>query len=123
MVGPEADGGGSPLGNRVDTFTETDCGIEAFELDYKSRLWLTYRRNFEEIPGTRVTTDCGWGCMLRSGQMLLGQALVLHWLGRGWRRTTGPSQVLATGFFWTKLTPFDRASWPGVCRQPVHLEG
>ena len=102
VVGPEADGSGSPVGNRVDTFTETDCGIEAFEMDYKSRLWLTYRRNFEEIPGTRVTTDCGWGCMLRSGQMLLGQALVLHWLGRGWRRNTGQNQVQVlrgTGFF------------------------
>merc|ERR1712032_483530 len=88
VVGPANSESGSPVGNKVTTFAETDSGIEAFEADYRSKLWMSYRRNFEEVPGTTLTSDCGWGCMLRSGQMMIAQALILHWLGRHWRRRT-----------------------------------
>lgn len=41
VVGPEGEeGGGSPVGGQVNTFTETDSGIEAFENDYRSKVRL-----------------------------------------------------------------------------------
>lgn len=74
--------------------------------DFESRMWLTYRSNFPSIkksqdPNASVamtlsvrlrsqlvdqggfTSDTGWGCMIRSGQSLLANALVMLRLGRG----------------------------------------
>jgi cysteine protease ATG4 len=44
---------------------ENDAALEAFMEDFSSRVWLTYRREFEEFQGTSINTDCGWGCMIR----------------------------------------------------------
>ncbi|KAI9717427.1 MAG: Cysteine protease atg4 [Candelaria pacifica] len=77
--------------------------------DIESRIWLTYRSNFPPIPKLRDETsssamtfavrlrsqlidqggfssDAGWGCMIRSGQCLLANALLIVRLGRDWRR-------------------------------------
>lgn len=69
--------------------------------DCESRLWFTYRSNFTAIKKSSdasmtlsvrlrslgdqggFTSDTGWGCMIRSGQSLLANALVMRRLGRG----------------------------------------
>lgn len=69
--------------------------------DCESRIWFTYRSNFPAIKKSSdasmtlsvrlrnlgdqggFTSDTGWGCMIRSGQSLLANALVLLRMGRG----------------------------------------
>ncbi|OAL31023.1 hypothetical protein AYO20_08444 [Fonsecaea nubica] len=80
----------------------------AFLDDFESRIWMTYRSNFTPIPRSQepgstmslsfsvrlrnfaerdgFSSDTGWGCMIRSGQSLLANALVMLHLGRDWRR-------------------------------------
>ena len=73
--------------------------------DFESRFWFTYRSNFPPIQKAKDTTaassltlavrlrsqlvdqggftsDTGWGCMIRSGQCLIGNALAILRLGR-----------------------------------------
>ncbi|KAJ9611650.1 Cysteine protease atg4 [Cladophialophora chaetospira] len=76
--------------------------------DFESRIWMTYRSNFTPIARSHETesstglswsvrlrnlteregfsSDTGWGCMIRSGQSLLANALIMLHLGRDWRR-------------------------------------
>ncbi|KAF8849615.1 putative cysteine protease atg4 [Acephala macrosclerotiorum] len=77
--------------------------------DFDARIWLTYRSNFPAIAKSQdpkaqaamslpvrirsqfdkpagFTSDTGWGCMIRSGQSLLANALIMLRLGRDWRR-------------------------------------
>ncbi|XP_034237784.1 cysteine protease ATG4B [Thrips palmi] len=58
--------------------------LELIRQDIRSRLWFTYRRGFVPIGDSGLTSDKGWGCMLRCGQMVLAQALLNLHLGRDW---------------------------------------
>lgn len=74
--------------------------------DFESRFWFTYRSHFPPIAKSidpqansaltlavrlrsqladqgGFTSDTGWGCMIRSGQCVLGNAIAIVKLGRG----------------------------------------
>lgn len=81
----------------------------AFLDDFESRIWMTYRNAFDPIPKSTdpkavthmsfamrlrtslgdqnggFSSDTGWGCMIRSGQSLLANAISVTRLGRGER--------------------------------------
>ncbi|KAF7191507.1 putative cysteine protease atg4 [Pseudocercospora fuligena] len=88
---------------------EEDLGWPSdFLDDFESRVWITYRDAFPPIPKSSdpaaaskmsfttklrnftnqagFTSDTGWGCMIRSGQSLLANTIVVHRLGRDWRK-------------------------------------
>ncbi len=58
---------------------------KAFE---KSLFWFTYRCDFPPISPYGIDTDAGWGCMLRSAQMLLAHTLRVHFQSRSWMPPT-----------------------------------
>ncbi|WOK94852.1 cysteine protease ATG4B [Canna indica] len=75
-ISPIGSSDGADPGNSYADFLE----------DYSSRIWITYRKGFDPIGDTKFTSDASWGCMIRSSQMLVAQALLFHHLGRSWRR-------------------------------------
>lgn len=93
--GSQADEQGTP-GKALDRGWPPD-----FLDDCESRVWFTYRSNFPPIKKSSdasmtlsvrlrslgdqggFTSDTGWGCMIRSGQSLLANALMILRLGRG----------------------------------------
>lgn len=92
---------------RNDNAAHTEGGWpHAFLDDFESKLWFSYRSGFPAIPKSQdpkanasmsfsvrlrsqlteqggFTSDTGWGCMIRSGQSLLANAMLMLCLSRG----------------------------------------
>jgi len=77
------------LSGKKYEFTTDDGSNENVAQDFlnhfRSKVYLTYRKHFPSLSDTMWTTDAGWGCMLRSMQMLLADALIVHYLRPDWR--------------------------------------
>ncbi len=83
------------LGEEYD-FTGENRTVSAAKFDdrFRSLVWITYRTNFppllKGLPAAAslklkkyYTTDNGWGCSIRVGQMAVANALIRHIYGRG----------------------------------------
>ncbi len=89
-------------------------------LDYSLRredelnlFWFSYRCDFPEIKPKGISSDAGWGCMLRSAQMLLGQAMRTHYCGREWKTPKSTVQRRSDPFIQDLTTWF--ADFPSAC--------
>lgn len=76
---------GGPCIHLLGKSYDPDLEYDRKRDDELSLFWFTYRCDFPEIVPYRITSDAGWGCMLRSAQMMLGQALRVHFKSRDWK--------------------------------------
>eukprot|EP00794_Sanderia_malayensis_P008211 gene8211-9091_t len=68
--------------------------IDEFFEEFASLIWLTYRKEFPQLQNSTLTTDCGWGCMLRTGQMILANTLLVHFLKKSWRKASREGSIM-----------------------------
>ena len=71
------------LGIKYDINSEKE--YKKFIRDFRSHILMSYRYNFIKLVPSLLTSDIGWGCMIRSGQMILAESLLRNKLGREWR--------------------------------------
>ncbi|KAK8791948.1 hypothetical protein WA158_005325 [Blastocystis sp. Blastoise] len=70
-----------------DIFTSKDN--EILPEIVNSLFWMSYRGNFQRISDTDLSTDLGWGCTIRSTQMIVAEALRRLFLGPLWTKYNG----------------------------------
>ena len=81
-------------------YSDTEDSTAKFLEDFQSRIFLPYRKGFESIAihedtnrGSLVT-DKGWGCTIRSTQMMMAQSLVSILLGRDFRSSSATDEQI-----------------------------
>ncbi|KFY26115.1 hypothetical protein V491_01459 [Pseudogymnoascus sp. VKM F-3775] len=118
VTSPESVVGGRNSGfSQEGTTSDVEDGgwPVAFLDDFESKLRFSYRTGFPVIPRSEdpkatssmsfsvrlrsqlsdqggFSSDTGWGCMIRSGQSLLANSMVILRLSRGWRRGVGKDE-------------------------------
>lgn len=83
----------------LGTLTPNQKVLMDFILDFQSRIYCSYRKEFPAIEPAFHTTDTGWGCMHRTGQSLLAQGFLWVLLGRG----TYNSGLLCSLYFFKNI--------------------
>lgn len=74
-------------------------------------MWFTYRRGFPALPTTTIESDVGWGCMIRTGQMMLARALITVYAGSGYIPNVEAEQAPHSVYRQVSRTP----PWRHLC--------
>uniref|UniRef100_A0A915JKX5 Cysteine protease n=1 Tax=Romanomermis culicivorax TaxID=13658 RepID=A0A915JKX5_ROMCU len=64
--------------NESSMTSSTEESIKSYDLfltRFQRTFWFTYRSNFKVALPDNSNSDCGWGCMLRCGQMMMAETL------------------------------------------------
>mmetsp|Transcript_3200 Transcript_3200/g.3473 ORF Transcript_3200/g.3473 Transcript_3200/m.3473 type:complete len:553 (-) Transcript_3200:211-1869(-) len=75
-------------------FYNLDTDKEEFRSHAESFFRFTYRRDFPALEPYPITSDSGWGCMLRAAQMMMGYLLRRHYFGPDWRVPKAKDELL-----------------------------
>ena len=84
FVGDEEKGGRGG-GGMIDGTANSEAAVQDLVGHFQTLIWFTYRQDFPVIEPTQFTSDVGWGCMLRTGQMMIANVLQRLILGPDWR--------------------------------------
>jgi hypothetical protein len=60
-----------------DVNTLNGKAFQDFLLDFTSIIAFSYRKDFPPLEPSKITTDIGWGCMVRTG-ILLRRNIMTH---------------------------------------------
>jgi len=99
------------LMSRGQTFKEETGSSEFHKYQnflkaFHKLFWFSYRKDFPSISPSPYTSDVGWGCMLRSGQMMLAHALQYHSLQNIIQDTEDGKQLILRSFEDSSEAPF-----------------
>lgn len=56
--------------------------MDAFGGAFEALFWFTYRKDFPRLIPSILSSDVGFGCMIRAGQSMVAEALARLYLGR-----------------------------------------
>lgn len=56
--------------------SDVEGDIEAFLDAFETCFWFTYRKDFPRLSPSILSSDAGFGCMMRCGQSLMAEAIV-----------------------------------------------
>ncbi|CAD8070267.1 unnamed protein product [Paramecium primaurelia] len=63
------------LNHLINDELEVDQKMEKLKTLFESTIWFSYRTKIPQLQYSTLTSDTGWGCMLRVGQMALCQQI------------------------------------------------
>ena len=93
-------------------FPYRECNKNEMRIHVGSLFRFTYRKDFPSLHPYPISSDAGWGCMLRSAQMIMACALQRHLLGKDWRKSENISILRGSAHYCDILKLF--SDYPGA---------